>query len=515
MNFLPDIIRKRPLVLCILDGVGLNPRTEGNAVKAARTPTLDRLFATCPHAQLLTHGPAVGLPEGQMGNSEVGHLNLGAGRVLLQPLERVETDLHNGAFAARSQVKKLLTDLAPSRAVHLFGLVSEGGVHSHMGHLLGIAKVVSALGKPIYVHAILDGRDTAPRAAADQVAAFAAQLAAVPNTHLADLCGRFYAMDRDKRWERTSAAYALYTEGTAPFHAAEVASGIAAAYARDEGDEFVQATTLAATAHGTVRDGDGVVFCNFRADRMRQLVRAFTDPAFDGFARARTPKLTTVATLTEYDATFAGKVTVLYPSETYPNLFAEIVSKAGLTQHRLAETEKYAHVTFFFNGGHEDPYPGETRTLIPSPKVRTYDLQPEMSLPAVTDAFEAAVANGTDVIIVNVANGDMVGHTGNFAAGVKAVEAIDAFLTRAVATVAAKGGHLIITADHGNVEEMTDPAGATSTAHSLNPVPILYVGAPGLTLRNGRLCDVAPTLLALLGLPVPPEMEGLCLLGSA
>ena len=502
-----------PLVLCILDGFGERPIPEGNAIAAAHTPTLDWLHANAACSRLLTHGGAVGLPEGQMGNSEVGHMNLGAGRVLQQHLERIQTDMGAGRFEEMPNWQKFFRKAIKCRTIHLFGLVSDGGVHSHMDHAIGLAKLLSPHVGQVYIHAILDGRDTAPKTAESQLPAFAARLSGLKNVNIASICGRFYAMDRDNRWERTQKAFRMYTLGEAAYRANTVEDAIAAAYARGETDEFVEPTALPPLEQGgMVQDGDGLFFFNFRADRMRQIVRTFIDDSrFEAFTRAKIITPAVVGTMTEYDATFKGRVIVMYPPGKPPGMLGEIISKAGLKQLRIAETEKYAHVTFFFNGGEEKPYKGESRILIPSPKVRTYDLQPQMSLPELTEAMLAAIKDGKfDLIVCNIANGDMVGHTGIFEAGVKAVEAIDLALGRMCDAVMESGGELIVTADHGNVEEMTTPDGHTSTNHSLNPVPFIYLGRPA-TVQDGALCDVAPTILTLLDLPTPPDMTGQCL----
>jgi 2,3-bisphosphoglycerate-independent phosphoglycerate mutase len=504
---------KGPLLLCILDGFGLSDRTQGNAIAAARTPTLDTLMATCPHASMFTHGPYVGLPEGQMGNSEVGHLNLGAGRVVLQHLERIQRDLDSGAFVASAPFQEALPQLQAARAIHLFGLLSDGGVHSHMGHAAALARALDPLGRPVYLHLILDGRDTPPRDAKNQVPAFMESVKDLKNLHFADVCGRFYAMDRDKRWERTQAAYDLYTQGIAPFHTPDVVAAIAAAHARGEDDEFAQPTALPALAQGgTVQDGDALFFFNFRADRMRQLVSAFISDTLPDLPRAARPTPSVVLTMTEYDSTFAARVRVMVRPEVHRNLLGEVLAQEGKRQLRIAETEKYAHVTFFFNGGREEPLRGEDRILIPSPKVRTYDLQPEMSLPEVTEKLVAAIESSQyDFIVCNVANGDMVGHTGVWEAGIAAVEAIDGFLNRVTVALRRAGGEALITADHGNIEEMLDPEGNRSTQHSTNPVPFIYYGRTGAVVKDGRLADVAPTVLTLMGLPIPREMDGRCL----
>lgn len=505
---------KKPYLLCILDGVGENASAKGNAVLAAHMPFYNSLRETCPRSTLLTHGAAVGLPAGQMGNSEVGHLNIGAGRVLLQYLERIQTDIEEARFEAIPLVADFLKQAENLRAVHLIGLLSDGGVHAHMEHALGVARLLNSRGITTYIHAILDGRDTAPQAALEQLAIFEDAVNYMEHVKIASAVGRFYSMDRDKRWERTEKGYNLMTLARAEYHATTLKEAIEAAYARGEGDEFVEPTTLPALVEGgTIQEGDGLLFFNFRADRMRQIVRCFIDTAFDGFAREKIVRPAAVLTMTDYDATFADRVGVIYPPQKHSGLLGEVVSHAGLTQLRMAETEKYAHVTFFFNGGEETPFNGEDRILVPSPKVRTYDLQPEMSLPELGDKLLAAIEAGTyDMIICNVANGDMVGHTGSLDAARKAMEAVDKFLAKIIPALQAHGGEALITADHGNCEQMIDADGGTHTSHTLNPVPFIYVGRKGATLDNGRLCDIAPTLLGMMNLPKPPEMDGTCLI---
>jgi len=490
---------KGPLVLCVLDGFGENPSHHGNAIAAAHTPNLDRLYQTYPRSLLRTDGEAVGLPEGQMGNSEVGHTNLGAGRITHQPLEQIKIDMTSGAFIEKDTFKAFMKQALSAHKLHLVGMVSDGGVHSHIEHLIGLAQILNLVGKPTYIHAITDGRDTAPDAAASQIPLFEAAIKPLNNVKIADICGRFYAMDRDKRTERTAAAFALYTKGEAAHTAPDATKAVKAAHLREETDEFITPTLL--DAAGKIEAGDAVLFFNFRADRMRQIVKAFIDKG--GLS---------LATMTDYDETFGNHVTVLYPPRTLENTLGEVIAKKGGTQLRIAETEKYAHVTFFFNGGLEAPFTGEDRIMVPSPKVRTYDLQPEMSLSELGEKLFAAIRSQKyDVIICNVANGDMVGHTGVFAAAVKAVEAIDSFLGGLEHALKDAGGEAFITAGHGNVENMLDADGNPATAHSTLPVPLFYLGRKG-ALKNGRLCDVAPTMLYALGQPQPKEMTGKCLL---
>lgn len=503
---------KGPLFLCILDGVGYRESTQGNAVASAYMPFYDSLFDKYPYSRLLTHGSAVGLPADQMGNSEVGHLNIGAGRVMRQSLERIRVDLNSQNFETRPAVQELMETAKKTRAVHLIGMVSSGGVHSHQDHALEIAKMLDKQGIQTYIHVITDGRDMGPQAAKDDLTNFIDATESFRHVQVASVIGRFYAMDRDNRWERTQKAYRLMVNGESGYKAADIPQALADAYARSEGDEFIEPTALPALADGgRIEDGDALLFFNFRADRMRQLVRSFIDKDFDGFKRQHGVKPALVTTMSAYDATFNDRVSVIYPPEEYTGLLGEIISEAGLKQLRIAETEKYAHVTFFFNGGSEEPFDGEERKLIPSPKVRTYDMQPEMSLPLLTQELSNRLAD-FDVIICNIANGDMVGHTGDFEAAVKACEAIDVFLKTIIPQVLDLGGEALITADHGNVEEMENKDGGVQTAHSMNPVPFIYVGKRLATLDNGKLCDIAPTMLHMLGLNPSAQMDGQCLI---
>jgi len=507
----------RPVVLLILDGFGSRPDAPDNAISRARMPHWRRLLAECPNTTIDASEGHVGLPGGQMGNSEVGHLNIGAGRVVYQDLTRIDHAIETGEFA-RNPV--LGGALAAARdgggALHVLGLLSPGGVHSHEKHIAALVEMAASQGlRRIRVHAFLDGRDTPPRSAAASLA-FMDGVCAKASTdavsaRIATICGRYYAMDRDQRWERVEVAYRMLVDGVAPFHARSAAAALDAAYARGENDEFVQATTIvdAGGAAARMEDGDVVVFMNFRADRARQMTRALTDPAFGGFPRARVPKLARYVCLSSYGDEFS-RLPVAFAPQTITNSFGEYIASLGLTQLRIAETEKYAHVTYFFNGGTEDVYPGEDRILVPSPKVATYDLQPEMSAPEVTDKLVEAIGSGRyDAIVCNFANGDMVGHTGVLEAAVKAVETLDASVGRVVEAARRAGGEVLITADHGNAEMMHDPStGQPHTAHTLNVVPFVYVGRPARLAEGGELQDVAPTMLALMGLPQPAEMTG-------
>jgi 2,3-bisphosphoglycerate-independent phosphoglycerate mutase len=503
----------RPVVLLILDGFGERPDAPDNAVTRARMPNWRQLLATAPHTTIDASELHVGLPDGQMGNSEVGHLNIGAGRIVYQDLTRIDHAIATGEFARNPALAGAAARAADGgAALHVLGLLSPGGVHSHERHLAAMVELAAARGVPrIHVHAFLDGRDTPPQSAQASLDYLAAVCAKHPGAHIASICGRYYAMDRDQRWERVAPAYELLVDGAAPFTAATAGAGLAAAYARGENDEFVQPTAIVdAAGRGTaMADGDVVVFMNFRADRARELTRALADPAFAAFPRKRLPRLGAFVCLSSYGDEFA-QLAVAFGKDSIANGFGEILAGLGLKQLRIAETEKYAHVTYFFNGGSEAVYPGEDRVLVPSPKVATYDLKPEMSAPEVTDKLVAAIESGKyDAIVCNYANGDMVGHTGDFAAAVRAVETLDACIGRVVRAARAAGGEVVITADHGNAEMMFDPAtGQPHTAHTLNRVPLVYVGRAATIRPAGSLQDVAPTLLRLLGIPQPAEMTG-------
>ncbi len=502
----------RPVVLLILDGFGCRADADDNAITRARMPNWDRLLASGPHTSIDASEQDVGLPEGQMGNSEVGHLKIGAGRIVYQDFTRIDHAIATGEFA-RNPVLQDAVDAAKAAmsAVHVMGLLSPGGVHSHERQLAAMVDLAAAGGAPrVHVHAFLDGRDTPPRSAAASLAFMAEVCARHADAGLASICGRYYAMDRDKRWERVAVAYDLVANGKAPFRAPDAQAALEAAYARGETDEFVQPTAIVgAGGPAAMADGDVVVFMNFRADRARELTRALTDPAFDGFPRTRVPRLARYVCLTSYGDEFA-RLPVAFGPQSVANGFGEYISRLGLAQLRIAETEKYAHVTYFFSGGVEELYPGEDRILVPSPKVATYDLRPEMSAVEVTGRLVAAIASGKyDAIVCNYANGDMVGHTGDFAAAKRAVETLDACIGRVVSAARGAGGEVLITADHGNAEQMYDPATRQPhTAHTLNRVPCVYAGR-GATMRDGgALRDIAPTLLAMMGLPAPAEMTG-------
>ncbi len=504
---------KKTTLLLILDGWGYREETDHNAISAAATPVWDRLWQTCPHTLIKTSGTDVGLPHGQMGNSEVGHMNLGAGRVVYQNLTRIDKAIEDGTFFLNEPLvdavdKAVLMD----KAVHIMGLLSPGGIHSHEDQILAMIDLASQRGaERIYLHAFLDGRDTPPRSALASLQKAEAALLATGCGRVVSIIGRYFAMDRDNRWDRVQTAYDLLMGGQAAFRAATVEAALEAAYARGEDDEFVKATVVAAEGEPAIHieDGDTLIYMNFRSDRARQLTRAISDDAFNGFERRFRRTLGDFVTLTEY----AEDIPVLcaYPPQTMDNVLGEYLAQHRKTQLRIAETEKYAHVTFFFSGGKETPFEGETRILVPSPQVATYDLKPEMSAFEVTDKLVEAIRSGTyDAIICNYANGDMVGHTGSFEAAVKAVEVLDTCLGRLEEAIRDTGGQCLITADHGNVEQMVDPeSGQAMTSHTSGPVPLVYIGQAGWEFQHaGSLCDIAPTMLRLMKMPVPAEMTG-------
>ncbi len=508
---------KKPLVLLILDGWGYREDPKDNAIVNANTPTWDRLLMEAPHTLISSSGMSVGLPDGQMGNSEVGHMSLGAGRVVYQNISRIDKAIEGGEFFKNAVYSEAIDKaVSNDKAVHLFGLLSPGGVHSHEKHIQAMVKMAAQRGaKKVYVHAFLDGRDTPPRSANNSLQALSQLFKELDCGRIATLVGRYYAMDRDNRWDRVQAAYELLTEGKAGYRYDTATAGLDAAYARDENDEFVSPTVIQAEgdADASIADGDSVIFMNFRADRARELSYAFTDKNFAGFTRNMIPQLASFVTTTEYAADL--NVPCAYPPEALTNSFGELMARLGKTQLRIAETEKYAHVTFFFSGGREELYSGEDRELIPSPDVATYDLKPEMSAPEVTDKLVAAIKSGKyDTIICNYANGDMVGHTGVYEAAVKAAEAIDVSLRRVTEAVLEVDGDCLITADHGNCEQMQDyDSGQAHTQHTTELVPFVYVGNKSVTMHGtGKLADVAPTMLALMGLEQPAEMTGHSLL---
>jgi 2,3-bisphosphoglycerate-independent phosphoglycerate mutase len=504
---------RKPVVLCILDGWGLRDDPADNALAQARLPNYRRLLETRPFARIGTSGRDVGLPDGQMGNSEVGHMNIGAGRIAVPDLGRIDNAVADGSLKDNPALTGLIAKLkASGGALHLLGLLSDGGVHSHQDHMAAVAKIFAQAGVKVQIHAFMDGRDTPPKSALGFLARFREQIAGIDGISFATVSGRFYAMDRDKRWERIEKAYLALTEAQGKT-ADSAEAAIEQAYAADETDEFVTPTVIGGFAG--MQDGDGVLMANFRADRAREILTALLDPHFDGFKRAKTIAFAGAVGMTEYSAQLNEFLATAYSPMVYPMTLGQTLAQAGKTQLRIAETEKYAHVTFFLNGGEEKPFEGEDRILVPSPKVKTYDLQPEMSAPELTDKLTAAITSGKyDLIVVNYANPDMVGHTGSMPAAIKAAETVDACVGRVEEAVKQMDGVLLITADHGNLEEMRDPqSGQPHTQHTTNLVPLLLVGArtDGYALEDGRLCDIAPTLLHFLGLQQPAEMTGRCL----
>lgn len=508
---------KTPTALIILDGWGVNDSAENNAIHAAKTPVWDRIWRQNPTAMVATSGLAVGLPDGQMGNSEVGHMNIGAGRIVYQNFTRITKAMEDRTlFDNAALVKAMDAAIANNRAVHLLGLLSPGGVHSHEKHIQALCEMAVQRGaKKLFVHAFLDGRDMPPRSAMPSIEAMEAKLAELGVGAIATVTGRYYAMDRDNRWDRVQQAYDAMTLGQGVFSCGSAQQALSDAYGRDENDEFVQASVMvdaAGEAVGVVEPGDALICANFRPDRSREITRAFVDTDFDGFVRQAQPQLVDYVMLTEYAADIPASCA--YPPMPISNSLGEHMANLGKTQLRIAETEKYAHVTFFFNGGREQPYSGEERLLVPSPNVATYDLQPEMSAPEVADKLSAALESQRfDLLVCNFANPDMVGHTGDFDAAVKAVEAVDGCLGQVLEALERAGGQALISADHGNVELMTNPeTGQAHTAHTLWPVGLIYCGPQSVDLEDGCLADLAPTLLALMQLPTPTEMTGRSLL---
>ena len=508
---------RQPLLLMLLDGWGLNPSPENNAIAQAKTPNMTRLSASYPATSIGTSGLSVGLPEGQMGNSEVGHLNIGAGRVVYQDLTRISKAIADGDFFEN---RVLLDCIARTKAaggrLHLAGLLSDGGVHSHLTHLYGLLELAKREGiSKVFVHCLLDGRDTPPKSGAGYLAQLEEKIAQLGVGRIATVIGRFYAMDRDNRWERVEKAYDAMVLGEGAT-ASSAAAAIAASYASDITDEFVLPTVITTDGApvGTLRDGDGFIFFNFRSDRAREITRALTDPGFSGFQRKSWPRLASYVCMTEYDETFG--LPVAFAPETLKNILGEVLAAAGRSQLRIAETEKYAHVTFFFNGGSEVPFPLEERCLIPSPKeVATYDQKPEMSAyPVTEELLKRLDSERYDVVVLNFANADMVGHTGILPAAIRAIETVDDCVGRLVAKVLAKGGRTIITADHGNAEVMADENGGPHTAHTTDRVPLILVddSRRDVRLRPGILADIAPTMLAILGIEKPAEMTGVSLI---
>ncbi|MEO0486811.1 MAG: 2,3-bisphosphoglycerate-independent phosphoglycerate mutase [Pseudomonadota bacterium] len=497
----------KPVVLCILDGWGDRAETQANAPALAKTPTFDKLRASCPSAHLVTHGPDAGLPTGQMGNSEVGHTNIGAGRVVAMDLGQIDLAIEDQSFFANPAIAAFGEALLETGGTaHLIGVVSDGGVHGHLNHILAAAQLLTDMGCPVAVHAITDGRDVGPKTADRYIDALQADLP--DGARIVTVIGRYYAMDRDTRWERVSQAFATMASGAGET-ATTAANAVAQSYELGTTDEFILPTAIA--GFEGMADGDGLFCLNFRADRAREVLAALCDPEFEAFETGPRPLLAAQLGMVEYSDAHSEYLATAFPKRVIANTLGEWVSKQGRSQFRLAETEKYPHVTFFLNGGVEVPYAGEDRFMPPSPKVATYDLAPEMSADAVTERFVAAIEAGYDLIVTNYANPDMVGHTGDLDAAIQACEAVDRGLAQVVAALEAEGGAMIVTADHGNCELMADPeTGGPHTAHTLNPVPVILFGGPeGATLRDGgRLADLAPTVLALMGLPIPPEMTG-------
>ncbi|KTD97669.1 2,3-bisphosphoglycerate-independent phosphoglycerate mutase [Pseudoalteromonas sp. H71] len=503
---------KKPLVLMILDGWGYREDEQSNAILAANTPVLDDLWATRPRTLISASGFDVGLPDGQMGNSEVGHVNLGAGRIVYQDFTRITKAINDGEFdSTPALVENIDKAVNAGKAVHVMGLLSPGGVHSHEDHIVATIELAAKRGaKELYFHAFLDGRDTPPRSAKASIERIESLFAKLNCGRLATLVGRYYAMDRDNRWNRVEKAYDVMTSGIGEFNYANGVNALNAAYERDENDEFVAPTTI--TPEGTeaaqINDGDTVIFANFRADRAREITRAFVEPEFDGFTKKKSPALSAFVMMTEYAADINAPVA--FGPTPLTNVLGEWLEKQGKTQLRISETEKYAHVTFFFSGGREDEFEGETRELIPSPQVATYDLQPEMNSEMLTDKLVEAIKSGKyDAIICNYPNGDMVGHSGVFDAAVKACEAVDACIGRVVDALNEFGGEALITADHGNAEQMANlKTGQAHTAHTSEPVPFIYVGRDATPSEGKALSDVAPTMLHLMGMEQPSEMTG-------
>jgi 2,3-bisphosphoglycerate-independent phosphoglycerate mutase len=502
--------KRRPVMLVVLDGWGWREEAADNAIRQARTPSFDRLWSSCPHAFLRTSGKDVGLPEGQMGNSEVGHLNIGAGRLVMQDLPRIDAAIASGDIERAPALNELIEALRRTGgACHLLGLVSPGGVHSHQDHAAALTNILVKASVPAVVHAFTDGRDTPPRSAGDDIARL---IAALPRSvPIVTVSGRYYAMDRDRRWERVVKAYHAIADAEGPRFASAPAV-IADAYAHETSDEFIVPAVVG--DYRGMRDGDGVFCFNFRADRVREILSALLDPSFSGFPRRRSIRAAVAAGMTKYSEQLEALLGTIFPPQNLANVLGQIVADSGRTQLRMAETEKYPHVTYFLNGGGEEPYRGEDRIMVPSPKVATYDLKPEMSAPQLTDKAVEAIGSGRyDFIMLNFANPDMVGHTGSLPAAVKAVEAVDTGLGRIAEAITTAGGALLVTADHGNCEMMRDPVtGGPHTAHTTNPVPVLLLGGGNVSLTAGRLADVAPTLLELMELPMPAEMTGRSLL---
>ncbi|MGB0498869.1 MAG: 2,3-bisphosphoglycerate-independent phosphoglycerate mutase [Rubricella sp.] len=496
---------RHPVILCILDGWGIGDPEGANAVVQADTPVFDRLMAEDPNATLAAHGEDVGLPEGQMGNSEVGHTNIGAGRIVWMDLPRIDRAIADGSFEGNDALQDFIAKVkAAGGTAHIAGLASPGGVHSHQRHIAEAARIIAGAGVPVAIHAFTDGRDVAPKSAPGQIAALEADLP--EGARIVTVSGRFYAMDRDKRWDRVERAFAVMARGEGA-RAESAVAAVEAAHSGGDTDEFVPPCAIG--DYSGMGEGDGLLFINFRADRAREILSAFVDPGFDGFER-KAPDLSAVCGMVSYSEALDRYMEVMFPPQDIPDTLGAWLASHGRTQFHIAETEKYPHVTFFLNGGVEVPHDGEERLMPPSPKVRTYDMAPEMSAEAVADGVVHAIDKGFDFIVVNFANPDMVGHTGDLEAAKRACAAVDTGLGRIIEALDAAGGAIIVTADHGNCEVMVDPeTGGPHTAHTLNPVPVIVHGGPeGIGLRRGRLADLAPTVLELMGLPQPAAMTG-------
>jgi 2,3-bisphosphoglycerate-independent phosphoglycerate mutase len=511
--------RPKPIVLTVLDGWGFRAETKGNAIALARKPNYDRLLAEFPNTLVHTSGPAVGLPEGQMGNSEVGHMNIGAGRVVHMDITRIDQAIADGSFFQNALLREAMQH-GQRRQLHLLGLLSDGGVHSHIQHLFALLRMAKQNKvERVFVHCFMDGRDTAPHSGMDYVRQLQQQMREIGVGRIASLSGRYYAMDRDNRWERVERAYRAVVHGQAVHHEQSPIAALQKSYERGTTDEFVEPVVIVEEVrHGQsavpvtmIRDEDAVIFFNFRADRARQMTKAIAEPGFDKFSDPARPKKLNFVAMTQYDKSYAWLRYVL-SQEKLEHILAQVFAGLSLRNLRVAETEKYAHVTYFFNGGVEKPFPGEERLLVPSPKVATYDLMPEMSAAGITDAVIAAIEKGDfDAIVMNFANADMVGHSGKLEATIRAVETVDACLGRLFQSLHTRGGAWIITADHGNAETMIDPVtGGPHTYHTTNPVPFILLNEDGrVRLRSGgALRDIAPTLLGMLGVPKPPDMTG-------
>lgn len=504
-------MRRKPMMLMILDGFGINEIEKANAVKLANTPNIDNLMKTWPTTEIHTSGLEVGLPDGQMGNSEVGHTNIGAGRVVYQDLTRITKSIEDGDFFSVKEITEAIENCQRNHSkLHIIGLLSDGGVHSHIRHLVALLEAAKRKDfEDVYVHCFLDGRDTPPASGEGYIAQLEEKMREKEVGKIASISGRFYSMDRDKRWDRVEKAYNALVKGEGE-KATSAISAIESSYQQEVFDEFVLPTVICNNSNeplATIQDNDSVIFFNYRPDRAREITRSLVDPEFEGFETK--PLNLYYVCFTQYDETIPN-VHIAFKPESLKNTFGEYVSNQGLTQLRIAETEKYAHVTFFFNGGEEKQYPGEDRILVPSPKVQTYDMQPEMSAVEVTDkVVEAIRSDKYDCIILNYANPDMVGHTGNLEAAIKAIETIDECVARVVAAIEEKNGMIIMTADHGNAEQMIDyKTGEPHTAHTTNIVPLVLIGVEGVQLKSGKLADLAPTMLDLMELPKPAEMTG-------